>query len=474
MLSLPLVLGLIIVAPAKNLSSVFDQLDLLVDVRHEIVSEYVEQPDARKMTEAAVRAMVDSLEDPYTVFFDPSELERFDRGVRGTFSGIGAEVDLFQDRLRIVSPMEDSPAYKAGILPGDVVLEIDGVSTLGLKLNECIQKLTGEEGTEVKLKVRHETGEEVELTITRARIVADSVRGLWRNEQLHWDFMIDRANKIGYIRLTQFQANTGEAFKAALDELASQQCKALILDLRFNPGGLLDAAVAVSDLFLEQGQTIVSVKGRAVPERVTQATTGSVDLPVVVLANESSASASEVVTGALTDNGRCLFVGARTFGKGSVQQVRMLEGGAGALKITNAHYYLPKGRNIHHRPGNDVWGVDPSEGCYVPMKADEVRAMIEKTREFRANRKDGETPTVTADWILSELADPQFAAALRAVMGKLESGDWPKVGQDNAQALAMETRRQQLLGQKQMLEKRIAKIDEELAGKKPADETEDE
>lgn len=456
--------------------SVFEQLDLLVDVRHEIVSEYVEEPDQDELVHAAVRAMVESLNDPYTQFLAPEDLNEFKKHVGGSFSGIGAEVDMHNGRLRIVSPLEDSPAWKAGILPGDIVLEIDGVSTEGMKITECINRLTGEEGTDVTIRVRHETGEEAELTITRGRIVVETVRSLRRDANLHWNFMLDQPNRIGYIRLTQFTDQTDEAIQRVLDELLEADLKGLIIDVRFNPGGLLESAVAVSDLFLTDGQQIVSIKGRSVPEKVHAATSAHdiPDIPIVMIANEASASAAEILTGALLDNDRAQFVGARTFGKGSVQQVRMLEGGQGALKITNAYYYLPSGRNIHRKTGADVWGVDPADGFYVPMDADAVREMIRTRREhpaLRANANGDDTApldAVTPEWIETELKDPQLAAALRAVRGRIDTGDWPRVGEDGSASLALEARRDALRRQREAITKRLEEIDAELAGQAPA------
>lgn len=449
-------------------SSVYKQLDLLVDIRHEIVSQYVEEPDQPKMVQSAVRAMVESLNDPYTIYISPEELAPFDKQIRGTFSGIGAEVDIFENRLRIISPLDESPAWKAGVMAGDIVLEIDGVSTLNLKINEAIQKLMGPEGAPVKLKLHHTTGEEKEVTINRARINVQTVKGIRRKADSHWDFMLDPANKIGYIRLTQFTEKSIEDFRAALKALEEQGVKGLILDLRFDPGGLLEAAVAISDVFLEKGQRIVSVKGRVVPERITYATDGPKfpNVPLVVIANESSASASEVVTGALSDNNRALFVGTRTFGKGSVQQVMALDNDEGAIKITNAYYYLPNGRNIHQREGSEVWGVDPSEGCYVPMSSEQIRKMIELRRDADVLRNGAakvEPGSITPDAIEKDMADPQLAAAVRAVLGKQSTGTWPKVGQSNAAMLAKATKRDTLSRQRDQLKQRLTEIEASLA-----------
>jgi len=469
---LVLAVGLLALAPdsiARRVS-VFDQLDLLVDVRHEIVQNFVEEPDQEQMVESAVRGMIESLEDPYTVYISPEELEPFDKQVRGTFSGIGAEVTIDEklNRLKIVSPLEDSPAWQSGVMAGDIVLDIEGESTEGMTINEAVAKLTGQEGTDVTIRVRHENGEEQVITITRAQINIQTVKGIRRNAENQWDFMLDEDQQIGYVRLTQFTQKTVEELRDALAQLDEQGAEAMILDLRFDPGGLLDAAVSVSDMFLDGGQRIVSIKGRSTPERVFESTdAGTVtDIPVVVLANENSASASEIVTGALADNDRARFIGTRTFGKGSVQHIRMLEEGRGAIKLTHAHYYLPSGRNIHRRPDAEVWGVDPEDGFYVPMTTEEVREMIKVRREgdvLRSDNGDAGDITMSPEWIRDTLKDPQLAAGLEAMQGYLETGDWPKVGLSGVDELTKLQRREVLRAQRDLLQERLLEIQEELA-----------
>jgi carboxyl-terminal processing protease len=452
-------------------AGVMDQLDLLVDVRHQIVTEYVEKPDENRMVQEAVRAMVESLKDPYTVYIPPTEMDQFDRAIRGSFSGIGAEVDIDEatKRLLIVSPLEESPAWKAGVLAGDIVMEINGESTEGIKIEDAVSKLTGQEGTTVKLKVRHPSGEEAELTVTRGRINVQTVKGIRRDAQGHWQFMLEESSKIGYIRLTQFTDTTAQHLKAAVDSLLDQGVKGLILDMRFNPGGLLESAVEISDLFLEKGKRVVSVKGRNVAETVYTAKDDdhvSQDIPIVVLVNEASASASEVVSGALIDNGRAQIVGTRTFGKGSVQQVIGLGEGQGALKLTNAYYYLPSGRNIHRREGSNTWGVDPADGFYVPMTPDEITTMMKARREGDVLRKVEEKQdangTITPGWIREQMHDPQLAAGLEALVGKLNTGDWPKVGKSNAEMLAKQMRHDTLVKQRDMIRERLKEIEAEI------------
>ncbi|MEM8739704.1 MAG: S41 family peptidase [Planctomycetota bacterium] len=454
-------------ARARTLS-VFDQIDLLVDLRHELATEYVDEPDQEKLIEGAIRGMIESLEDPYTQYFPIEEYLEFAENVDAEFTGIGAEVTVENNRLQIVTPLEDSPAWKSGVMAGDTVLEIEGEDTLDMGINDAVKKLKGPAGTDVTIKVRHASGEEQVITITRARIEVDTVRGFRRDADRGFNYFIDPVNKVGYVRLTQFSTRTADEFAEALAGLKAQGARGLILDMRYNPGGLLEAAVRISDMFLEADQTIVSIRGRRVPEQVYRSTSDTLlpEVPVVILANPFSASASEIVAGALSDNGRALFVGERTFGKGSVQQVKLLDGDAGALKITNAYYYLPSGRNIHRRPDRETWGVDPSEYAYVPMNPQQRRERLEARRAFDAAvNNDGAEPTetVSVSWLNDTYKDPQLAAALSAVLGKLEDGAWPEVGGSNADELVRRAEQEQLNRQRELLEETLAEINEKLA-----------
>lgn len=457
----------------------YKQLDLLLDVRYELVENYVEAPDQISLVEAAVQGMVDSLQDPYTVFVPAEHVEQFSDRLTGSFSGIGAEIDMQDGRPRIVTPLEDSPAWKSGIMAGDIILEVDGTSTQDESQMDVIKRIKGEAGTDVVLRVRRATGEELDISVTRAQIKVQTVRGARRTADQSFDFMLDHTNKIGYVRLSQFTDKTVDELRDALNELNEQGAEGLILDVRFDPGGLLESAWQVSDMFLTEGQRIVSTKGRKWPEQVYDSTADTVmpDTPLVILANEGSASASEVVTGALSDNKRALFVGTRTFGKGSVQQVRAMESGLGALKLTGAYYYLPSGRNIHKKPDAEVWGVDPDEGAYVPMTFEQYEKMINTRREadtIRAENGHEDTSTITPDYIENTLHDPQLAAALRAVMGNIETGDWPKVGLANTEELVKLRERQQLERRRSLLLEELDRVEAELRDDDTTDEAADD
>ncbi|MBB6431684.1 S41 family peptidase [Algisphaera agarilytica] len=452
-------------------TSTLEHIDLLVDLRYELANEYVDEPDQQELIEGAIDGMIESLDDPYTQYFPQEEFEAFNESVRAEFTGIGAEVTIENNRLHIVTPLEDSPAWKSGVMAGDTVMAIEGEDTLNMPINEAISKLKGPAGTDVSITVRHASGEEVDITITRAKIEVQTVRGFKRNADHSYNYFLDPENKVGFIRLTQFSERTTPEVLEALQELKGQGIRALVIDMRYNPGGLLNAAVDISDMFLEEGQTIVSVRGRKVPEQVYKSTSDTLlpEIPVVVLANSFSASASEIVAGALADNGRALFVGERTFGKGSVQQVkRLLGNNAGALKITNAYYYLPSGRNIHRRnkAEDEAWGVDPSENAYVPMTPDQRRERLEARQAqdiINANNGQEHSETVTPEWINETLKDPQLAAALTAILGKLDSGEWPVVGKSNADELVRLAEREQLTKQRELLEETLAEVNEKLA-----------
>jgi len=455
---------------AANLMNVFDQLDLLVDVRQQLVANYVEEVDQGVLVERAVEAMVESLDDPFTEYYSQDQLAQFQKHVRGAFSGIGAEITSENDHIKIVTPLEDSPAWRAGIVAGDVILKIDGEDAAGITVQEAVDRLTGPEGTDVTITIRHETGSEETVTITRARIRPATVKGIRRDAEQHWDYMIDPGSKVAYIRLTNFVRPTAEELEKVLESLEADGARGLILDLRFNPGGLLESAVKIADLFLDEGQTVVSIRGRMVEEKSHSATSHTPfdDIPMVVLANEASASASEILAGALLDHGRAVVVGTRTFGKGSVQQIFALPRSPGAVKITNAHYYLPSGRNIHRRPDSDTWGVDPGDGFYVPMSAAELREMFEVRRNreiIRAASGDGQAgdpDEVTPEWVAETLKDPQLAAGLRAIQGKLETGKWPRVGESGVEALVRLQQIEELSRRRDLLAERLAEINEEL------------
>ncbi|APW62544.1 S41 family peptidase [Paludisphaera borealis] len=362
---------------AKPKDEMLELYGLFVDAVEKVEANYVRPVTRRELLESALEGMLQNL-DQHSSFINTSEWKQFRKQIEGKFGGIGIQVGLDNDagRLRVISPMVGTPAYEAGVMAGDLIMDIDGHSTEGMSPDKAVEVLTGRPGTEVTLDVLHEGSEQPEpIKLTRAIIEVPSVLGDHREKNGRWDYMIDKDKKIGYIRISSFIQNTAEELRKALDELKDQDAKALILDLRDNPGGLLSAAVEVSDTFLDKGD-IVSTKGRnTIPKTYTaQKDSTYEDLPMVVLVNQNSASASEIVSAALQDHKRATIVGQRSYGKGSVQNILELEDGDSVLKLTVASYFRPSGENIHRfrdSKTTDKWGVSPDPGMEVKLKPTE-------------------------------------------------------------------------------------------------------
>ncbi|MFW6081361.1 MAG: S41 family peptidase [Desulfosalsimonas sp.] len=315
----------------------YERLKLFSDVLDELEKNYVEDVDTRELIEEAINGMVESL-DPHSTFMPPEAFDELQDETRGEFGGIGIVISKRNGRLTVVSPIEGTPASKAGIQANDVIIEVDGRSTEDMMLWEAVKKMRGEPGTELNIKViRKGRSEPLDFTLERDVIPIESVRHA----------MIKPG--YGYVWVTNFRENTEDEVQKALADLEKRgdPLKGVILDMRDNPGGLLSQAVAVSDVFLKKGR-IVSIKSRNEKEESVYEASDQgkePDYPVVVLINGGSASASEIVAGALQDNERALVLGTDSFGKGSVQTVKPLRGGYG-LKYTIAKYYTPEGRSI--------------------------------------------------------------------------------------------------------------------------------
>ncbi len=353
----------------------FELMRLFAEAYEQIDLGYVNDVDRRDLVEAAIQGMATHL-DPYSSYIAPQNVRQFDRYIDQEFGGIGIHVSASGVKLEILSVLPGSPAFRAGLNAGDEIVEVAGKSTKGLTQAALTEQLTGPSGRPVELGiVRFGSTMTEQVTVVREVIQIPTVVGHLRNADQSWNFMLDDANKFGYLRVTHFTKNTPDDLRQTMDALVEAGVKGIVLDLRSNPGGLLTAAIEITDMFLESG-TIVSVKGRTVPERTWQARQGLTfsEMPIAVLVNRHSASASEVLSAALQDNHRAIIVGERTFGKGSVQTVLRLESGKSLLKLTTASYYRPSGLNIHRtddlKPEND-WGVKPSEGHEHRMSKDE-------------------------------------------------------------------------------------------------------
>ncbi|WP_132807659.1 S41 family peptidase [Tepidamorphus gemmatus] len=331
-------------AIAAGKSDTYRQLNLFGDVFERVKSDYVEEPDDAALVESAINGMLTSL-DPHSSYLSPKDYRDMQVQTRGEFGGLGIEVTMEDGLVKVVTPIDDTPAARAGILPGDLITHLDGEPVKGLTLAEAVEKMRGRVNTPIELTIQRGEGEPLKITVVRDIIQIRAVR-------------FNSEDDVGYIRITQFNEQTFENLKLAIEkleqEIPADRLKGFIIDLRNNPGGLLDQAIAVSDTFLDRGE-IVSTRGRNLDEsqrynaRSGDLTKGK---PVIVLINGGSASASEIVAGALQDHRRATIVGTRSFGKGSVQTIIPL-GSNGALRLTTARYYTPSGRSIQ------ATGIEP-------------------------------------------------------------------------------------------------------------------
>jgi carboxyl-terminal processing protease len=372
---------------------------LLVDALDHIEKSYVEPVDRKQLLEGALEGMLNHL-DPYSNYISPEHYRQFERQTQGHFGGIGIQIDQRGPGrvLTVITPLVGTPAYRGGILAGDRIVEIEGESTENTSLDEAVSKLTGTPGTKVTLTVVHEGKTEPEtITLEREEIKIESVLGDVRNPNDTWEWLIEKDSKIAYVRINSFITSTAADLERAIKQAKEQGMNGLVLDLRFNPGGLLQAAIEVSDMFLKDGM-IVSTKGRNTRERKWPATHEGkyTDFPIAVLVNKYSASASEIVAAALQDNGRAKVVGERTWGKGSVQNVIELEGGKSALKLTTAEYHRPNGHNIHKRPkakDTDEWGVVPDDGFKIEISPEDMGKYLvwRRNRDVLRPHKSGES-----------------------------------------------------------------------------------
>jgi carboxyl-terminal processing protease len=399
----------------------YELMRVFVDTFEQIDRNYVKDVDRRELIEAAVHGMLSKL-DPYSDYYNPTELPHFQEEIEQEFGGVGIQVhwDAEHREILVMTPLPGSPAYAAGIRAGDRIIEIEGKPVRefpeGREIQQAVDLLKGEPGVEVAVTIRHPTSNEPEkVTLKRAIIQLDTVLGDTRNPDGTWNFLLDGQDRIGYIRLTHFTKRSAEELRSALQALRDQELRGLVLDLRYNPGGLLQAAVEISDLFVESG-VIVSTEGRNSHERKWYAKKFGTysGFPMAILVNHFSASASEIVSACLQDHNRAIVVGERSWGKGSVQNVIELEGGDSALKLTTASYHRPSGKNIHRFPGAtdaDEWGVKPNDGFEVKFSLEQAVKYQEYRRDRDLPPSDGAAPT--------EFSDSQLDKAIEAIAQQL-------------------------------------------------------
>ena len=363
----------------------YDALKMMIDVMELIKNNYVEETQSKDLVIGAINGVVRTL-DPYSQFMDEKAYKEMKTETQGSFGGVGIRITMQDGSLTIITPMPDTPAYSAGILPEDKIIKIDDKSTENMSMDEAVKLMRGNPGTKVKLTIyRPSTKEELEFDLKRKKIKIETVK-----KQMLED-------NIGYIRLSEFNAQSAADVKKMLGELSKEGMKAFIFDLRNNPGGLLDAAVNICELFIKEESIVVSTKGRegfTEQNYYTKSKPVYPDLPVVVLINRGSASASEIVTGTLQDYKRALIIGGNSFGKGSVQTIIPLADG-NALKLTIAKYYLPSGRTIlkADKKKGTKSGVTPDISIEVKPEIEGKLYMQSEAEKLPPNSKEQEKIT---------------------------------------------------------------------------------
>ena len=345
----------------------YEELKTFSEVLTQVQKSYVDETKVKDLVQGAIRGMLSTL-DPHSAYMTPEMYKEMQVETKGEFGGVGIQIGVKENRLAVIAPIEGTPAYRAGVKAGDFITKVNDETTKDLTLMDAVQKMRGPKGSKVNLTIQREgTPEPLQFTLVRDTIKIESVKSK----------VLDT---IGYVRLTQFQESTGRDLSKVLKQFKEQNLQSTILDLRNNPGGLLTAAVEVSEQFLPGGKLVVYTKGRESKkdEWIAKGKDQMDDSPMIVLVNEGSASASEIVAGALQDYGRAVIVGTTSFGKGSVQTILPLGDGSG-LRLTTAKYYTPKGRSIQST------GITPD----IVVKA-QPPAIVAKAGETKPAEKDGE------------------------------------------------------------------------------------
>ena len=392
----------------------------IVEIHRQVLESYVDKVDDSLLKDKAIEGMLGALDDPYTVYIPPDHQAEFDKELGGTFSGVGISLRDVGGRMVVLTPIEGGPADLAGVDAGDVIVKVDGKPIAKMPIDDVVKLVSGPVGSPVTLTIDR-GGKSMDFTLHRQQIVLPTVYGYSRNSNESWEYFVSQNPKIAYLRVTQFDENTFDEMKRVLtgadghSGLMSQGMQGLIMDLRFNPGGQLQQAIKVVNLFIKEG-VIVSTHGRNSPEEVDRAGAQAATLPyfpMIVLVNDHSASAAEIVAGSLKDNHRALVEGQRTFGKGSVQRVIQLGQDDGTLKMTVAHWYLPSGRLVSRKKDSTDWGVEPQ--IIVPVDENGEKVIDELMERQAAIRYHPSTMPATQP--TTAPTDPQFQQALTTMVG---------------------------------------------------------
>ncbi|HEX4130824.1 MAG TPA: S41 family peptidase [Pirellulales bacterium] len=394
-----------------------------VQLLEKIETRYVEPVDERELFEGALHGTVAALDDPNSAYYSPRQAQASRSQLEQQFGGIGIELtwDRATRQLTIVTPLVGSPAEMAGVLPGDKIIEIDGQGMEDITFDDAARRLRGKPGTIVRLKLLREGQDDaVDVALRRAIIKTETVVGYRRTRggtsRHAWDYFLPGTDRVAYVRVTLFGKNTAEELKSTLESLKQQHMTGLVLDLRNNGGGLLQAAQETCNLFIHEG-VIVSTRGRdgrPLDVRRADGTGPLTDVPVAVLINRFSASASEIVAACLQDHQRATIVGTRSYGKGTVQDVLLLEDGISEVRLTIATYWRPSGKNIHRSRSatdRDEWGVLPDPGDDVPLSDKQWSEIVRD----RARRSHVNAPAVAPKADEPTVADPQLDRAVEAL-----------------------------------------------------------
>jgi len=379
--------------------------------------------------------MLESLDDPHAKYLSAVELASMQFQLKGEMFGIGAQLRMIEDRLVVVRPIPGSPALAAGIQASDVITEVDGKPALGQSLLEIVNQIRGPLGTKIQLSLER-GGHKRSITVTRGRIKLPTVyglRGVVTSEGVSEPDLIGEDSNIGYMQISHFGNQTAEELNERISALDSKGMRGAIIDLRFCPGGSLEPATKAADLFLEQGH-IVRIQDRDGEQKIIRATNKTHwQFPLVLLVNEATASAGEILCGALQDHERAIILGTRTFGKGSVQSLLHINQRLGAIRLTTAQYFLPKGKNIDRTPASSSWGIDATDGYFIPGESENLtlKNRLQGTRPI--DQGPLAASRLTVEGLSEDLDDPQLVAALEAIESKVGSGTFKKVGGSRAE-----------------------------------------
>jgi carboxyl-terminal processing protease len=376
----------------SGVEQTYESLKLVVDVLQHIQTQYVEEKDPKALVYGAAKGMVQTL-DPFSQFMEPDQYKDMKTETQGAFGGLGIRVGVRDGWLMVITPIEDTPAYRAGILPGDKIIKIEKSSTQGMSLQDAVEKMRGKPGTKITISIFREGDKEPkDYTLTREVIKIKSIK-----------FSMKEGG-VGYLKLNEFIETSFEDMRKGLNALSEQGMTSLVLDLRNNPGGLLNSAVDVSRLFIGDSKLIVFTEGRASPRQEFRADAKAPfgDLPLAILVNHGSASASEIVSGCVQDHRRGILIGVETFGKGSVQSIIGLDDGS-ALRLTTAKYYTPSGRSIHRDEKTGKGGITPDIVIDIPR---EVEAKLQtQSEELVAKGKTPESTVKPEDRVVDEVLE---------------------------------------------------------------------